>query len=229
MKKRIRFTAALVIGIVLVILIAYTAIGQDGETMTLAEVVELTAETLMELQKTVERIADTAADKTEVHALETRVAALETAMPRPTATAMPRPTATSTPQPGAFSRLPPAMAAVQFARLLAIDDYAASRIKFSDLSMFDQAKIGTVYWDFFVKTVEVCELDAATTFEILQKHAQDYDKPRGALFEGRAQRHGIAGAGWRFEFIRRIAEVVGAQVEIGFMGCDGYLEWYTSK
>ena len=55
--------------------------------MTLAEVVELTAETLMELQKTVERIADTAADKTEVHALETRVAALETAMPRPTATA----------------------------------------------------------------------------------------------------------------------------------------------
>ena len=71
-KAASAFTAALVIGIVLVILIAYTAIGQDGETMTLAEVVELTAETLMELQKTVERIADTAADKTEVHALETR-------------------------------------------------------------------------------------------------------------------------------------------------------------
>ena len=48
MKKPIRFTAALVIGIVLVILIAYTAIGQDGETMTLEEFVELTAETLME-------------------------------------------------------------------------------------------------------------------------------------------------------------------------------------
>ena len=220
MKKRIRFTAALVIGIVLAILIAYTAIGQDGETMTLEEFVELTAETLMELQKTVERIADTAADKTEVRALETRVAALETAMPRPTAT--------STPRPRVISTQSPALDALASARLLAIDDYAASRIKFSGLSLWDQTGIIRVYMDFFVKAVEVCELDAVTTFEIIQKHAQDYDKPRGRWIEGQAQSHDVPGAGWRFEFIRRIAEVAGVQVEIDSKGCDDYLEWYTS-
>lgn len=219
MKKPIRFAISLVIGIVLVILIAYAAIGQDGETMTLEEVVARMAETLMELQKTVERIVDTAADKTEVHALETRVAALETAMPRPTATS----------RPMAFPTTPPAIAALNFSRLLAIDDYAASRIKFSGLSMRDQAMTLRVYTDFFEKAVEVCGLDAATTFEILQKHAQDYDKSRVGWIESQAQSYGLAGAGWRFEFIRRIVKVTGVQIEIESKGCDGYLEWYTSQ
>ena len=69
-------------------------------------------------------------------------------------------------------------------------------------------------WDFFVKTVEVCELDADHYFcEILQKHAEPrlLINPVRALFEGRAANvMGIAGAGWRFEFIRAYRDKLSA-------------------
>ena len=214
MKKPIRFTAALVIGIVLVILIAYTAIGQDGEAMTLEEFVELTAETLMELQKTVERIADTAADKTEVRALETRVAALETAMPWPTATPTP------TPFPDE---------ARNFARQLAIDDHVGAFSDFFDFSEAEQDIRLGIYLDYFLKTVEVCKLDPDETFALLQKYAEPIHWYSPPALVAKLRNMGMGGAGWRIDFIARIATNFFVQSVIrDHGGCDSYLDWYTS-
>ena len=212
MKKPIRFTAALVIGIVLVILIAYTAIGQDGEAMTLEEFVELTAETLMELQETVERIADTAADKTEVRALETRVAALETAMPWPTATPTPFPDE-----------------ARNFARQLAIDDHVGAFSDFFDFSEAEQDIRLGIYLDYFLKTVEMCKLDPDETFALLQKYAKPIHWYSPPALVAKLRNMGMSGAGWRIDFIARIATNFFVQSVIrDHGGCDSYLDWYTS-
>jgi len=216
MKKLIRFFAVLVISTVLVILIAHTAIGQDEE-MTLQEFVNHVIELLRELQETVDLIAETAADKTEVRALETRVAALETAMPWPTAT----PTATPTPTPFPDE-------ASNFALQLAIDDHDGGFRDFFDYSEDEQDRIFEIFLDYFLKTVEVCKLTPDRTFALLQKYAEPRDWYSPPALEARLRYMEMGGAGWRFDFIERIATnsiVQGVIRDYG--GCDSYLEWYT--
>lgn len=218
MKKRFRFTAAIAIVVVLIILISQTAAGQDGEAMTLQEFINYVVKTTTELQEAVESVVETAADKSEVRALETRVAALETAMPWPTAT----PTVTPTPTPFPDE-------ARNFAQQLAIDDYAGLWSDFFDLSEDEQGRIITIYQDYFAKTSEVCELDFGETYELLQKYAEPIDWYSPPALEKRLRNMGMGRAGWRIDFIARIAtnDIIQEMIR-GYGGCDSYLEWYTS-
>ena len=191
---------------------------EEGQKITLQEFMDRVLEIVLGLQEDAERLAEVVAEKEEVRALETRVAALETAMPWPTAT----PTVTPTPTPFPDE-------ARNFAHQLAIDDHAGLFSDFSDLSEDERDRIITVYQNYFLKTSEVCELDLGETYELLQKYAEPIDWYSPPALEARLQNMGMPRAGWRFDFIARIASyhfIQGMIRDDG--GCGSYLEWYTS-
>jgi len=173
-------------------------------------------ELVREIQSQVNRIAEIAAEKREVQALETRVAARETAMPWPTAT----PTVTPTPTPFPDE-------ARNFAQQLAVDDHAGLWSNFSDKSEDEQTRIVDVYQEYFVKTSEACNLDLAETYEVIQKYAEPIDFYSPPALETRLRNMGMGGAGWRLDFVARIATDYMSYGWIRDRGCDRYLEWYT--
>ena len=191
---------------------------EEGQEVTLQEYMNHVLELVLGLQDVVDEIAEAAADKREVRALETRVAALETAMPWPTAT----PTVTPTPTPFPDE-------ARNFAQQLAIDDHAGLWSNFFDLNEDEQDRVVAVYQDYFTKTSDVCNLDFSETYELLQKYAEPIDWYSPPALEARLRNMGMSRAGWRFDFIARIATNSTVQGVIrGYGGCDSYLEWYTS-
>ena len=210
---------AIAIGVLLVLFAVLGAaqLQAQEEEITLQEYLERLMELVLESREIVNEIAETAAKKSEVRALETRVAALETAMPWPTAT----PTVTPTPTPFPDD-------ARNFAQKLAVDDHAGLWRNFSDFSENEQSRIISVYQDYFVKTSEVCNLDLSETYELLQKYAERFDGFSPRALETRLRNMGMPNAGWRFDYIARIASNSLIQEMIRDDGCDSYLKWYTS-
>lgn len=208
------------IGIVLVVLTVFCAaqLQAQEQEITLQEYLEKLMELVLESREIVNEIAEAAADKAEVRALETRVTALETAMPWPTAT----PTVTPTPTPFPDD-------ARNFAHQLAVDDHAGLWSDFSDMDEDEQTKVIDIYQDYFVKTSGVCNLDLAETYELIQKYAEPIDWYSPPALEARLRGMGMGGAGWRLDFIARIAtnHFIQNTIREGG-GCDSYLEWYTS-
>ena len=210
------------VGSVIVLLfvfgVSHLQAQEEGQEVTLQEYMEQVMALVLESREIVRELAEVAAEKSEVRALETRVAALETAMPWPTAT----PTVTPTPTP-----IPDE--ARNFAHKLAVDDHAGLWSNLSDMSEDEQIRIVNVYQDYFVKTSEVCNLEVAETYELLQKYAEPIDWYSPQALERRLRNMGMPLAGWRFDFIARIATNSTVQGMIrGRGGCDSYLEWYTS-
>lgn len=217
MRTKHKFFA---IGIILVVLTVFFAAQmqaqEEQEEVSLEEFLNRLWEDVRELQGNVKTIAEITVKKTEVRALETRVAALETAMPWPTAT----PTVTPTPTPFPDE-------ARNFAQQLAVDDHAGLWSDFSDKSEDEKTRIVDVYQEYFVKTSEVCNLDLAETYEVIQKYAEPIDFYSPSALETRLRNMGMGGAGWRLDFISRIATDYMSYGWIRDRGCDRYLEWYT--
>ena len=207
--------------VVLLLVLGFSQLQAQEEVqkITLQEFMDRVLGIVLGLQEDAERLAEVAAEeKEEVRALETRVAALETAMPWPTAT----PTVTPTPTPFPDE-------ARNFAQQLAIGDYAGLFSDFSHLSEDERDRIITVYQDYFLKTSEVCELDLGETYKLIQKYAEPIDWYSPPALEARLQNMGMPRAGWRFDYIARIATndfIQGMIRDDG--GCNSYLEWYTS-
>ncbi len=208
------------IGILLVLLtvlcVPQLQAQEEGQEMTLQEFVDHVVGLVQNMQSLVEKIAEAAAKKSEVRALETRVAALETVMPWPTAT----PTTTPTPTPFPDESR-------NFAHQLAVADHAKPWGDFFDLDEDEQERRITIYQDYFVKTAAVCGLDFAKTFALLQKYAEPIDSYSPPHKEVWLQNIGMGGAGWRYDFISRIATNTIIQGWIRDDGCDDYLDWYT--
>ena len=213
-----------VIGIVFVVLTMFFAAQlqaqEEGQELTWQEYMEKVMSLVLESQEIIKEIAEVAATKSEVQALETRIVALETAMPWPTVT----PTVTPTPTPFPDE-------ARGFAHQLAADDYDSSWGKFSDKREDEQTRILNVYQEYFVKTSEVCDLNFTDTYELLQKYAEPIDWFSPPHLEEKLRNMDMGGAGWRLEFISRIAtnSFIQRLIYDDDDGCDGYLEWYTSN
>ncbi|MXY95650.1 MAG: hypothetical protein F4Y42_19610 [Caldilineaceae bacterium SB0664_bin_27] len=209
---------SIAIGVLLVLfaVLGTAQLQAQEQEITLQEYLENLMEIVLESREIVNEIAEAAADKNEVRALETRVAALETAMPWPTAT----PTVTPTPTPFPDE-------ARNFAHKLAVDDHARVWSNFFDKSEDEQIRIVDVYQDYFVKTSEVCNLDLAKTYNLIQKYAKPKDGYRPAHLDRWLRNIGVPDGAWRLDFIARIASNSVIQSMIRNGGCDSYLKWYT--
>lgn len=218
MRPKHKFFA---IGIILVVLIVFCATQlqaqEEKEEVSLEEFLNRLWEDVRGLQDAVKTIAEVAVEKSEVRELETRVVALETAMPWPTAT--PTVTPTPTPYPDESRSL---------AHQLAIDDHAGPWSDLSEMSADEQTRIVDAYQDFFVRTSDVCELDFVETYELIQKYAEPIDWYSPPHLERSLRNMGIPLGGWRFAFIARIAtnSIIQSMIR-DHGGCDSYLEWYT--
>ena len=214
--KRKFFTIGIILVVLTVFFAAQMQAQEEGQEVTWQEYMEQIMELVLESQEIIKGIAEVAAEKSEVQALETRVAALETAMPWPTAT----PTVTPTPTPFPDE-------ARNFAHQLAVDDHAGLWSDFSDKSEDEQAKIVDVYLDYFVRTSGVCDLDLAETYDLIQRFAEPIDQYSPPALEARLRNMGMGDAGWRLDFIVRIVTDYLSHGWIEKRGCGIYLEWYT--
>ena len=83
--------------------------------------------------------------------------------------------------------------------------------------------------DYFLKTAKVCKLDPDETFALLQKYAKPIHWYSPPALVAKLRNMGMGGAGWRIDFIARIATNFFVQSVIrDHGGCDSYLDWYTS-
>ena len=210
---------SIAIGVLLVLfaVLGTAQLQAQEQEITLQEYLEQIMELVLESREIVNEIAEAAADKSEVRALETRVTALETVMPWPTVT----PTVTPTPTPLTDD-------ARNFALQLAVDDHGGLWSNSSNLSEYEQARIVDVYQDYLVKTSEVCNLDIDKTYNLIQKYAESKDWYSPSHLKAKLRNMGMPNAGWRLDYISRIATNSVIQSMIRNGGCDSYLEWYTS-
>lgn len=121
----------------------------------------------------------------------------------------------------------PAGKEYRFAQQLATNDHDANNEDFSEFSQEERDRIIAVYLEHFVKAVEVCNLDPTETFSILEHYARKRDGTRTPWLQETVQFHGVPSAGWRLDFITRIATNSFIRGLIENSGCDGYLDYYV--